>query len=114
VEGRIKRNIYILIGVTILLLGGMIAAWFFALIKPLKETTAKVEKDYDDEAAVARTLQQRLDEKKKAEDRKIYLEGQLAYFRQRYRSLSFGDIGDNPASLTPRREAPASLPGEHS
>jgi hypothetical protein len=78
----------------------MIAAWFFALIKPLKETTAKTEKEYDDEAAVARTLQQRLDEKKKAEDRKIYLEGQLAYFRQRYRNLRFGDIGSDPGNLT--------------
>jgi hypothetical protein len=100
VEGRIKRNIYILIGVTILLLGGMIAAWYFALIKPIKERTERTVKSYDEEAAVANTLQQKLDDLKKAEDRKVYLEGQLAYFRLRYRNLRFGDIGTDPANLT--------------
>jgi hypothetical protein len=105
VEGRIKRNIYILIGVTFVLLTGMIAAWFFALIKPLKERTATTEQQYQARRAVAETLPTKLAAQKQAEDRQVYIEGQLAYFRQRYRNLQFGDIGTDPANLTPLQKA---------
>jgi hypothetical protein len=105
VEGRIKRNIYILIGVTFLLLAGMIAAWFFALIKPLKERTAKTQQEYEARRAVAETLPAKLAAQKQAEDRRVYLEGQLAYFRLRYRNLQFGDIGTDMATATPLQKA---------
>ncbi len=71
-EGRIKRNIYILIGVTFVLLTGMIAAWFFALIKPLKEKTAQTQQEYQARKTVADTLPAKLAAQKQAEDREVY------------------------------------------
>jgi Na+-transporting methylmalonyl-CoA/oxaloacetate decarboxylase gamma subunit len=105
VEGRIKRNIYILIGVTFVLLVGMIIAWFVRLIKPLKERTATVQQQYTERKAVADTLPTKLAAQKQAEDRTVYLQGQLAYFRSRYRNLQFGDIGTDMATATPLQKA---------
>jgi hypothetical protein len=45
-------------------------------------------------------MAQALADLKKSEDRRAYLDSQLIYFRQRYRSLPFGDIGADAASVT--------------
>lgn len=99
-ESRIRRNIYILLGVTVFLLLAMTAGWFFALVRPQKELIVKTEASYTARKGVADRLEGALSDLKKTEDRKEYLNGQLAFFRQRYRSLPFGDIGSGEATDT--------------
>ncbi len=99
-ESRIKRNIYILLGVTVFLLLAMCAGWFFALVRPQRELLTKAEADYKTRKAVADRLEGALSDLKKTEDRREYLKGQLAFFRQRYRNLYFGDIGTGEATDT--------------
>lgn len=93
-ESRIRRNIYILIGVAVFLLIAMIAAWYFVLIKKQKEDYAKLQGDITTRKGVADKLEANQVAQKKAEDRLKYLDSQIKFFRNvRYRSLKFEDIG---------------------
>jgi hypothetical protein len=97
-EKTIKRNIYIVLGLTVFLLIAMVAAWGTLLVKPQKAAIAQAQTDYQASKAIADRLPQAIADKTKAEDRRAYLRGQMAFFRQRYRSLYFGAINDpNPA-----------------
>ena len=89
---KIQRNIYIVFGVSALLLIGMVAAWFLLLVRPQNDEIAKVRKNYDDRAVVAKTLGAELIHKAKAAEQKQYLDGQLAFLQTRYRSLFFDKL----------------------
>lgn len=100
-ETRIRRNIIILVVVTFLVLVGMSAGWFFALVRPQREQIAQVGKEYDEFALSAGKLDTNLKEKQKAEDQLKYLTGQLEFFRGGqtnrdaiglYRRMYFGEI----------------------
>ncbi|MDF2439117.1 MAG: hypothetical protein JWN98_101, partial [Abditibacteriota bacterium] len=93
-EKTIKRNIYIVLGVTVVLLIAMVAAWGTMLVKPQAAEIAKTQTEYDASKKEADRLPQAIADKTKAEDRRAYLNGQIAFFRQRYRSLYFGAIND--------------------
>lgn len=88
-ESTIKRNIIILLVVTLLLLVIMAAAWGLALNRPLLENIAKEQQRYQDRSAVANKLPQALIDQTKAEQQKVYVQNQLAFFQQRYRHLDF-------------------------
>jgi len=88
-ESTIKRNIIILLVVTFLLLVIMAVAWGFALNRPLLENIAKEHERYDTRSAVAAKLPQALIDQTKAEQQKVYVANQLAFFQQRYRHLDF-------------------------
>jgi hypothetical protein len=104
-EKIIKRNIIIAISVTVFLLIVMVVAWGQLLVKPQNAAIAAAELKYQDRKKVADALPTALTEKRKAEDQRQYLEGQLAFFRSRYRSLYFGAINDtNPAIQEAARE----------
>lgn len=92
-ERKILRNIYILAGVFVLLLVGMILGWFFVAVRPQREKIATTQKQYDDRKIVADKLKGNLAEQKKAEDKRRYLEGQLAFFRGRYRHFTYPELG---------------------
>ena len=94
---KIQRNIYIVFGVSALLLIGMVAAWFLLLVRPQNDEIAKVRGNYEARAKVAETLGAELVHKAKAAEQKQYLDGQLAFLQTRYRSLYFDKIeGDGP------------------
>lgn len=93
-----KRNLIILIAVTLLLLIALIVGWWFALVKPVANQRTAAQNQYDARKAIADRLEKAQIDQRKAEDRLIEVNGQVQFFRQFYRSLEFGDIGD-PASL---------------
>jgi hypothetical protein len=105
VEGRIKKKLLILGVLWLLFMLAMTAAWYFMLIKPQTERMTKAENDLQARRTIANRMATALDEQKKSEDRLKYLDAQLFYFRQRYRSLPFGDIGTDPANLTDLQRA---------
>jgi hypothetical protein len=93
VESRIRRNIYILIGVAVFLLIAMIAAWYFVLIKKQKEDLASLQGQITTRQGNADRLAKALADAQKAQDRLGYLQSQIGFFRNvRYRSLKFDDI----------------------
>jgi hypothetical protein len=104
-ESRITRNTYILLGVTVLLLIGAISAWYFGLIRPQKALLATATTNYNTQLGIANQLPTALTEQKKAEDRLVYLQGQMGFLKQRYRNLYFGDLGVDYASETPLQKA---------
>lgn len=89
---KIQRNIYIVIGVSALLLIAMFAAWFLVLVRPQNDKIAEVSQNYETRAGVAKTLGKALIDKAKAEEKKQYLDGQLEFLQERYRSLYFGKV----------------------
>ena len=104
-ESRITRNTFILLGVTVLLLIGAISAWYFALIRPQKALLATATTEYNTQLGIANELSSALTEQKKAEDRLVYLQGQMGFFKQRYRNLYFGDLGVDYATETAPQKA---------
>ena len=111
-EVKIRRSIYILIGLTILILIGMSMGWLFVLARPQQDEIAIVEKKYNERKVVALTLTQNLKAQRIAEDKQRYVEGQLAFFRGsretnwlgRYRTFEFKELAD-PASETAEQRA---------
>jgi len=112
-ETKIRRSIFILIGLTVLLLIGMVLGWFFVLVRPQKEAIAEVQGNYEKRKSVADGLQGALDAQQKADDKKRYVDAQLAFFRGnaetgwqgRYRAFRYGDIGDPNATMTKEQTA---------
>lgn len=112
-ETKIRRSIFILIGLTVLTLVGMVLGWFFVLVRPQKEQIADVQSKYETRKTIAGKLTSNLEAKQKAEDRQRYVNAQLAFFRGsaetkwlgRYRSFRFEDIGTDPSKLTPVQRA---------
>jgi hypothetical protein len=104
-EKTIRRNIYIVLGLTVVLLIAMVFAWGTMLVKPQNAAIAKAQTDYQASKTVADRLPQAIADKTKAEDRRAYLRGQIAFFQQRYRSLRFGDINStDPVRQKSERE----------
>lgn len=112
-ETKIRRSIFILIGLTVLILIGMVLGWFFVLVRPQKEKIAEVQGNYEKRKSVAEGLKNALDNQQKAEDKQRYVDAQLAFFRGnadtkwqgRYRTFRFDDIGTDPSSLSPEQKA---------
>lgn len=112
-ELKIKRSIYVLIGLTVLILIGMVLGWFFVLASPQNGDLATVLEKYKKRKAIADTLKAKLEEQRKAEDRKKYVDAQLEFFRGsaltnwkgRYRTFRYDDIGADPATLKPQQRA---------
>ncbi len=98
-EKIIKRNIIIAVVVTLLLVIGMVAAWGTLLVKPQAKEIAETEGKYTERKQVADDLPKELENLKKAEDQRAYVEGQLAFFQHRYRSLYFGDISNTDPNV---------------
>lgn len=100
-ETRIRRNNWILVIATFLILVVMCASWFFLLVRPQKEEMAKVEAEYTERKNKADDLQKALEAERQAKDKLEYLKGQTFFFRGSdenrrvnglYRRLYFGDI----------------------
>ena len=104
-ESRITRNIFILVGATVLLLAALIFGWYFVLVRPQKVIYAKAKTDYDAQLVVANQLTQSLADERKAEDRLSYISGQFDFLRKRYRNLYFGNIGSDYAADTLEQKA---------
>ena len=114
-ETRIRRNIWILVIVTFLILVVMCASWFFLLVRPQKEEIAKVEAEYTERKTKADGLQKALEAERQAKDKLEYLKGQVFFFRGSdenrrvnglYRRLYFGDI-DGTTKLHEREQQEA-------
>ncbi|HEX8551115.1 MAG TPA: hypothetical protein VF681_06110 [Abditibacteriaceae bacterium] len=111
-ETKIKRSIIILIGLTVLILIGMVLGWLIVLMRPQQEKIAAVQKEYNERKTEADKLPGNLVAQRAAEDKQRYVEGQLAFFRGdaqsrwqgRYRTFVFSELGD-PASETPEQKA---------
>lgn len=104
-ESRIKRNTLILGVVALLLLISAILGWYFGLIRPQKALLARTTAEYNTQLGIANQLRQARTDQKKAEDRLVYLRGQMGYFKQRYRNLYFGDLGNEYSSETRDQKA---------
>jgi len=98
-EKRIKRNIWIVVGLSVVVLIAMVVAWSQLLIKPQNVKIAKADDEYKASKKIADRLPAALADQVKAEDKRDYLEGELAFFRQRYRHLEFGDIKSKDADV---------------
>ena len=98
-EKLIRRNIWIVVGLSIVLLIAMVVAWSQLLIKPQNVAIAKADAEYKASKTIADRLPTALSEQIKAEDKRDYLKGQLAFFRGRYRHLEFGDIKSKDADV---------------
>lgn len=99
-ENRVRRNIFILAGISALSLVGIVLAWYFVFLRPQQEKTAKLQADLVARQNIAAQQSQAVVAQRKAEDRLVQLNGQLQFFRKRYRSLYFGDLGSDYASET--------------
>ena len=99
-DRKIRRNIYILIGLTVLALIGMVLGWYFVLVRPQRDALAAVQKTKIARAIEADKMQGELDKQKQAEDRKKYVEGQLIFFQNRYRNFRFAKLGDAASEVT--------------
>lgn len=104
-ESRITRDTFILLGVTVFLLISVVLGWYFAWLRPHKALLASTTANYNARLAVANQLPQALTDQKKAEDRLVYLQGQMGFFKQRYRNLYFGDLGVDYATEKPYQKA---------
>lgn len=108
-EAKIRRNIFILVGATFLLLLIITVAWFMALVRPQKEELTKTQATYDARKQLADGLQKALAAQRKSEDELIYAQEQMQFLsgtaqrKGRFRSLYFGDInGDSDANKAAR------------
>ena len=97
-ENRVRRNIFILAGASALLLVGIVLAWYFVFLRPQQETRALAQKELSTQVAAAQGQKNAVIAKRKAEDRLAQLNGQMRFFRQRYRGLYFGQLGTDYAS----------------
>lgn len=114
-ETRIRRNIWILVIVTFLVMVGMSAGWFFLLVSPQNEEYAAVQGKYTERKGVADGLKKALEDERQAKDKLEYLKGQAFFFRGSdenrsvnglYRRLYFGDIdGTSKINEREREEA---------
>lgn len=114
-ETRIRRNIYIVVGVTFVVLVAMSAGWYAVLVRPQKDEIAKAITEYQALSAKASKLEVALENEQKAEDKLEYLQGQLNFFRGSkenervqglYRRLYFGEIdGTSPKNVADRQIA---------
>lgn len=91
---KILRNTYIVIGVSALLLIAMVAAWYLVLVRPQNDQIAEKTKQYEQRSAVAAELGKNLKARAKALEEQDYLNGELAFLRERYRSLDFSGSQD--------------------
>ena len=108
-EAKIRRNIFILVGVTFLLLLMVTVAWFMLLVRPQKEQLTKTQATYDARKSLADGLPKALAAQRKSEDELSYAQDQMQFLtgtaqRQgRFRSLYFGEInGSSDANQAAR------------
>jgi len=89
VEKIILRNIYIVIGVTVVLLIIMVGAWAKLLVSPQMEALAKAKQEYDAAKTEADKLPAAMVDRLRAEHEVRFVQSQLAFLQQRFRRLSF-------------------------
>lgn len=97
-ENRVRRNTLILYGVSALGLVAIVLAFYFVFLRPQQEARAQVQETLSKQVAVAQRQEETVKAKRKAEDRLVQLNGQLQFFRKRYRGLYFGELGADYAS----------------
>jgi hypothetical protein len=101
VEAKIRRNLFILAGVTFLLLLLITVAWFMLLVRPQKENLTKTQATYTSLKQSADGLGKALAAQRKSEDELAYAKEQMEFLtgtaarKGRFRSLYFGDINGN-------------------
>lgn len=97
-EAKIRRNIFILVGATFLLLLIITVAWFMLLVRPQKEELTKTQATYDARKSLADGLQKAMAAQRKSEDELAYAQEQMQFLsgtaqrKGRFRSLYFGEI----------------------
>lgn len=104
-ENRVRRNTFILYGVSALGLVAIVLAFYFVFLRPQQETRAQVQKNLSEQTSTAQGQRNAVIAKRKAEDRLVQLQGQIRFFRQRYRGLYFGALGSDYASEAPIERA---------
>jgi hypothetical protein len=91
-EKKIRQSIWIILGVGIALTIALAVGLVQTVVKKQREQIAATQASYERSLAVAKRLPEALAAQRKAEDAKAYVATQLAFFRQRYRSLPFGAL----------------------
>lgn len=105
-EQLAKRNTWIALGVSIFFLIVAVVVYVQFLLKPTRAAIDKDQQAYDALVKTAQGLPAAQEAQRKAEDKTEYLRTQLAFFRQRYRTLNFGDIGGtSPLQIANRQIA---------
>ncbi len=103
-EQLAKRNTWIAVGVFVFLLILTIVLYIQMILKPARLKIASDKANYETLLAEANKLKSAQEAQTKAEDRTDYLRTQLTYFRQRYRTLNFGDINGTEAVQIANRQ----------
>ena len=97
-ENRVRRNTFILYGVSALGLIAIVLAFYFVFLRPQQESRALAQKELSTQVAAAQGQKAAVIAKRKSEDRLVQLNGQMRFFRKRYRGLYFGALGPDYAS----------------
>ena len=99
-----RRNTWIAVGVSVFLLFVMVIAYVQLPLKKARATIAADTSKYEGLKTEADGLPKAQEEQRKAEDKTDYLRTQLTFFRQRYRTLNFGDINGTSAVQIANRQ----------
>lgn len=91
-EKKLRQSIWIIIGVGIFLTIALAVGLVTQVVNKQRARIAAAEVVYKDKKTQADLLPTALNAKQKAEDEQQYVTGQLAFFRQRYRSLPFAGL----------------------
>ncbi len=95
-EKKLRQSIWIIIGVGIFLTIGLAVGLVTQVVNKQRATILAAQTEYTTQKTQADALPKALADKQKAEDVRGYVTGQLAFFRQRYRSLSFDALDPSP------------------
>jgi hypothetical protein len=90
-EKKLKIQIGVTIGLTVLLLFGMVAGWAMALVRPQDEKLAAAQAEITKLKGTAGTLQKAKQDLAAAVIQEVHLNSQISFFRERYRSFDFDD-----------------------
>ncbi len=97
-EKKLRQSIWIIIGVGIFLTIALAVGLVTQVVNKQRAQIAVARADYATQKTQADALPKALLDKQKAEDTREYVNGQLLFFRQRYRSLRFDAL--DPAQIT--------------
>ena len=99
-----RRNTWIAVGVFVFLLIVAIVVYVQFLLKPTRAAITADQSKYQSLKTEADGLPKAQEDQRKAEDKTDYLRTQLTFFRQRYRTLNFGDINGTSAVQIANRQ----------
>ena len=99
-----RRNTWIAVGVFVFLLIVAIVVYVQFVLKPTRAAITADEGKYQSLKTEADGLPKAQEDQRKAEDKTDYLRTQLTFFRQRYRTLNFGDINGTSAVQIANRQ----------